>query len=332
MLAISVVALVLSGLSERAEAQPASERCTDDLLSELAAELLLSGGEPSGAELLAAARRAGEGAPTVHALAIRDGNTARSRTWLRRLEARLRAPIACGAAASDRRVLVIAAPRGGRLDRDPNLDRRFHVSLSQGFSEPIVYVEDGRGALEHLLPDEDGVVDVPADLREPIHVQLVARGTDGPRPIAEHTIGAIADASIPTTDADDPFDARIAELRTRAAIPALRPHRLLASLAREHAEAVCRERRAAHELEPGRDPRARARSGGIDARHLAEVVARAPSRDAAFAALIRSPSHRSALLDRRMTDAGAGAATDVQGRTCIVVLLASWPRLIAGSP
>ena len=37
-----------------------------------------------------------------------------------------------------------------------------------------------------------------------------------------------------------------------------------------------------------------------------------------------------ALLDRRFTDAGAGMATDARGRTCLVVMLAAWPRLVAG--
>lgn len=310
----------------------AAAQCDDEVLSEVAAELVLAGGEPTGDEMLAAARRAGEAAPTVHGLAIRDADTTRMRTWLRELAARLHAPIACGAAQTADRILAIAAPRGGRLDRDAAFGRRFRVALAEGYADPIVYVEDASGSIERLLPSADGMIDVPDDLREPVRVQLVAEGPDGPRPVAERTIGEREDRSIPSTDDDEPLDARIAELRERAAMPALRPHRLLATLARQHAETVCRVRRAAHELQPGRDPRARVRSGGIEARHVGEVVARADDRDAALAALSRSPSHRSALLDRRMTDAGAGVATDANGRTCLVVLLAAWPRLVAGPP
>lgn len=313
-------------------AATASAQCEDEVLSAVAAELVLAGGEPTGDELLAAARRAGESAPTVHGLAIRDADTTRMRTWLRALSARLHAPVACGAAQTADRILAIAAPRGGRLDPDETFGRRFRVALAEGYAEPIVYVEDASGSTERLLPSSDGLVDVPEDLREPVRVQLVAQGPDGPRPVAERTIGQREDRSIPSTDEDEPLDARIAELRERAAMPALRPHRLLATLARQHAETVCRVRRAAHELQPGRDPRARVRSGGIEARHVGEVVARAADRDAALDALSRSPSHRSALLDRRMTDAGAGVATDTNGRTCVVVLLAAWPRLVAGPP
>jgi uncharacterized protein YkwD len=120
----------------------------------------------------------------------------------------------------------------------------------------------------------------------------------------------------------------VASVRARAGAPELRPHRLLALAAAEHAEAVCRAGRAAHELERGRDPRARAAERGVEARELGEVIARGANEGAAFAALARSPSHRAALADRRFTDAGAGVATDGRGRACVVVMLASWPRLV----
>ena len=34
------------------------------------------------------------------------------------------------------------------------------------------------------------------------------------------------------------------------------------------------------------------------------------------------------VVDRRFTDGGYGTAEDGRGRTCVVVLLASWPRFV----
>lgn len=301
-----------------------AQHCRDDALAEAASSLMLGGGDPTGTELVSAARQAGSDAPTVHALAIHDGNDGRIAPWLRQLEERLRAPIVCGEARGQERILVLAAPQAGRIDASD--DGRLRFALAAGFSEPTVFFEDVRGTIERMEPDGH-VAEVPSHLEPPLRVQLVARGPDGPRPVAERTLGeanAAASAHVEST-----LEERIAALRARADASALRPHRLLANLAREHAERVCRVGHAAHELEPGRDPRARARERGLVARHLGEVVARSASMNAAFDALVRSASHRSALRDRRFTDAGAGIAEDSRGRVCVVVMLAAWPRLVA---
>ncbi|WP_083457773.1 CAP domain-containing protein [Sandaracinus amylolyticus] len=305
-----------------------AQRCEDDVLAEAAAAVLMHGGDPTGAELLAAARHAGSDAPTVHALAIHDGDEGRIGPWLERLGERLRAPVVCGEARRDERWLVIAAPRAGRLVDEGN--ERFRIELGPGFADPMVFVEDPHGNVERVEPFE-GRADVPSDLERPVRVQLVARGPDGPRPVAERRIGGDEDPARRTSADDEPLDARIEALRSQAHVSPLRPHRVLASVAQAHADAVCRVGRAAHELEPGRDPRARARERGIEARHVGEVIARGADVAGAFLALTRSPSHRSALVDRRFTDAGAGIATDDAGRACVVVVLAAWPRLVVGA-
>jgi hypothetical protein len=286
---------------------------------------LLAGGDPTGDALLAAGRRAGSDAPTFHALAMDAGDDARVTAWLARLGARLHAPITCGEARRQERVLIVAAPRGGTIETHPGL-RRVRITLAPGWSEPVLVVEDAHGHVERIVPSS-GVAELPSDLEPPLRLQLVARGPDGPRPIAERLVGAP-----PASEAVDgvPLDARIDAIRRRAGVPPLRPHRLLAAAAREHAEAVCRAGRAAHELEPGADPRERLRAHGLVARHVGEVVARGADPDAAFAALMRSPVHRSAMVDRRFTDVGTGATSDAQGRVCVVVLLAAWPRLSLG--
>jgi hypothetical protein len=48
----------------------------------------------------------------------------------------------------------------------------------------------------------------------------------------------------------------------------------------------------------------------------------------ALHAIEDSPSHRMTVTDPRFTDAGYGKAKDERGRTCAVVLLASWPRKV----
>ncbi len=301
-----------------------AQRCHDDVLAEAASVLMLEGGDPTGTELVAAARRAGSDAPTVHALAIHDGSDARIASWLTRLEERLRAPIVCGQARGQERILVLAAPQAGRIETGE--EGQLSFVLAAGFSEPTVFFEDARGTIERFELDGSRAP-IPSHLEPPLRVQLVARGPDGPRPVAERTLGEANVATNPGMESS--LEERIGALRSRAHASALRPHRLLASLAREHAERVCRVGHAAHELEPGRDPRARARERGLVARHIGEVVARGASVNAAFDALTRSASHRAALSDRRFTDAGAGIAEDSRGRVCVVVMLAAWPRLVA---
>jgi len=61
------------------------------------------------------------------------------------------------------------------------------------------------------------------------------------------------------------------------------------------------------------------------------VVARAEDAARAYDALLRSPSHRAALTDVRFTDAGLGESRDAQGSTCLVVVLAAWPRAVPPS-
>lgn len=322
--------------------------CTDDQLSEAAAELLLEGRDLTPDELLAAARRAGSDAPSVHALVIADGGEERIAPWLARLAARLQAPVTCGQARRDERIWVLAAPRAGTLRLDP-VAGRVRIELAPGWSDPVLVVEDAEGFVARVVPYE-GYAELPEELAPPFRLQLVARGPDGPRPVAERAWGTSAppveicgpdgprpvpEDAVGTAGTSEPIelepvDVSVDALRRRAGVGPLRRHRLLEAAARQHAEAVCRVGRAAHELEPGADPRARLRAHGVTARQVGEVVARGADRVAAFAALLRSPVHRSAIVDRRFTDVGIGSAFDARGRACLVVLLAAWPRLSVG--
>jgi len=79
-----------------------------------------------------------------------------------------------------------------------------------------------------------------------------------------------------------------------------------------------------HEVD-GANPEVRLRRRGIVARVVGEVAARARDEDAAFDALLASPSHRAAIVDRRFTDVGVGVAR-VGRNLCVVADFAAWPR------
>jgi hypothetical protein len=214
------------------------------------------------------------------------------------------------------------APEAGhlRLHRDGRLE----VSLADGWRAPRLHARAADGALwqRGVRPGEP--VAVPADLRRPVALQLVAEGPRGPRPVAERVLGGAAprDRVVPS---DEPVALRLSRLRRSAGASPLRANRLLRAVATRHARRVCDGGAVSH-LGPDGDPEARLARAGIRARHVGETIARAADPSAAWAALLRSPSHRSALVDRRFTDAGVGRARDDAGRSCLVVLLAAWPR------
>jgi len=157
--------------------------------------------------------------------------------------------------------------------------------------------------------------------------------TGGARPsvssaTSSATSGVSSLVSTPSAPSAAEVTARLAASRREAHLAALRPHRLLARAARAHAEAVCASGRVAHQLEEGASPEARLAALGVRARFVGEALGRATDVDAAWAALLASPSHREALLEPRFTDAGTAAVRDPRGRVCVAVSLAAWPRLV----
>jgi hypothetical protein len=175
---------------------------------------------------------------------------------------------------------------------------------------------------------------VPESLVAPYSVQLVAEARRGPRPVAELAVGTPEAAeeraarAIARRRGDEAPGLRIARLRTEASASPLRPNRLLDEAAQAYATQVCAGGRVVHRTMTGEGPRERLRARGIDARVVGETIARATSRAEALAALEGSASHLATLVDRRFTDGGYGVATDAQGRRCVVVVLAAWPRAI----
>lgn len=291
----------------------------EDALTEAAAILAL-GGTLDDAHLGEALREVGSDLPNVRAV---RGDDRTVRASLDALARNTDAPLVCGRAEGPLGVIVLVSARGGALTFEE--DGRLRVALAPHFREPRVVIATGDGATRERLVAPGDAFRLPAGLPRPIHVQLVATGPAGPRPVAERRLGD-GDPIFDAGSLDGALVARVARVREAVEVRELRDNRILTELAERHAERVCASGQARHEGE-GLDPEARARRAGIVARLVGEVVARARSEDAAFEALMTSPSHRRALTDPRFTDVGVGVRRR-GGTTCVVVELAAWPRFL----
>ena len=304
----SVLLLALLG------AAPArAQECDDAALTRAAVEAVVSGER----DLTRLARAAGSDLPHVRGLELDDADDAAVSRFLASLRERDGAPIACGEASSEGRRLVLAGARAGGLAIDGAIAR---VRLADGWTDPHLYVRDARGQTR-VAPVVGGVAELPSDLEPPLIAQVVATGPGGPRPVAERTVGPPPTRVVIPSDA--PLPERLTRVRERAGVSPLRPNRLLTRVAVRHAQEVCRTGRVAHIGADG-DPVERLAREGIRARHVGETVARSGDVDGAWAATLHSPSHRAALVDRRMTDVGVGVAED----RCVVVIVAAWPRAV----
>ncbi len=295
----------------------ADTRCDDAALSELAALHTLE--RASATELLERARAHGASYPSLHLVDLAPGDVGAAERWLATLERRGLGPLVCGEALSETsRVLVAAPAQGALLVAADGL----RVELAPGFSDPVVYAR--RGDEEpRAFGVSGGVAQLdPSSLAAPLELQLVASGPDGPRPIAELRLGD-------PLAARSPSDASVIDwLRERSGRGPLRPNRLLAGVALEHAARVCASGSVAHRIAGGEDARGRLERAHVEARHVGEVVARAADEASGWRALAQSPSHRAALGDPRFTDVGVGVARS-SGHTCVVAVLAAWPRRLA---
>lgn len=300
----------------------------DDALAEAASVLALEGRVDDDA-LRDALREVGTDLPSVRALEGDETSLART---LQRLAREGDAPLVCGRASSARGAVALVAWRGGALERAE--DSSLRVRLAAGFSEARVLMQDADGQTNDE-PVRDGErLTIPDDLTRPVRVQLLATGPAGPRPVAERTVvdaaegseGSMSDEARAATNvaSDEDLATRIAALRALAGVGELRDNRLLREAAEEHAARICREGAVRHEVD-GADPEVRLRRRGIVARVVGEVAARARDEDAAFDALLASPSHRAAIVDRRFTDVGVGVAR-VGRNLCVVADFAAWPR------
>ena len=201
------------------------------------------------------------------------------------------------------------------------------------FRDPYLVVRDARGSSRRIAVDVEGsTMSLPPDWARPLFVQLVATGPNGPRPIAERWVGKIPRGPVETAvvreDGATSPEAWLMQLRRAVGARTVRSNRLLTKEATSHARNVCDSGKLGHELDPHGDPEARLLKRGIEARVVGEAIARASTMREALHTIEDSPSHRLTVTDPRFTDAGYGQAKDEKGRTCAVVLLASWPRTV----
>ncbi len=316
-----LAALALASIPSAALAQ--NIPCTEDPRLTQAAAMLALESAPSEETLMRIVHEAGSEAPRAHAISVAEDDFPRISRWATALVDRGETPLACGEARVGDRRIFIAAPAVATLTVEGT-----HVAghLAAGWTHPLLYTEDAHGEITVVeLTAPSFEASIPDDV-EAVRVQVVARGPAGPRPVAERVLGQ-RDAQLGGTSVDP--RTRVSALRREASVGPLRPNHLLDGLAAQHAEDVCEAGEVVHELEAGQDPSARLRGEGLVARHVGEVVSRGTDRAHAVVALVESPSHRGALVDRRFTDVGIGTAEDREGRSCVVVLLAAWPRIVA---
>ncbi len=283
---------------------------------------------PPSPELIRAAREAGVDANPVYAKFGVVGEVESFKSWLHDLGEAADAPLICGRARVGERVVLVAAVRAGSLS--VNGKHALHAEVIADFRHPYLVVRDSRGMSRRISVEGEGfgaTVTLPPEWSRPLFVQLVATGPNGPRPVAERWVGKIPQDE-PTRRGSESPEAWLMQLRRAAGARSLRPNRLLTREATSHAQAVCESGKLGHELDPWGDPEARLLQRGIEARVVGEAVARAQTLRDALHAIEDSPSHRLTVTDSRFTDAGYGKAKDEKGRTCAVVLLASWPRKV----
>lgn len=307
MRALAIVLLLAAPAVGRA--QP----CDDAALSLAAADVLSGVARDIGR----AARARGSTLPVVRALRVTGAGAGRVARFLSRIRARGSAPVVCGEAHSEGSRLVLAGALSATLTLADGLAT---IELAAGWRDARLYVRDARGEMWQQA-FVAGRAEIPSNLAPPIDVQVVATGPDGPRPVAEQRVGE--GPTFAVVRSDEPIATRVDYLRESLHVGPLRRNRLLERVAARHAATICREGRVAHVI-GGADPVERLAREGIRARHVGETAARSRDLDHAYAATLRSPSHRSALADRRFTDIGVGAA---EGR-CLVILLAAWPRAV----
>jgi uncharacterized protein YkwD len=296
-------------------------------LEQVAQELANLQDIPPSSELIRTARVAGVDANPIYAKFGVTGEFASFKAWVEDLKETADAPLICGRAQSGERIVLVAAVRAGALTLEGG--NRLHVETISEFREPFLVVRDSRGTSRRIAVDAgDGAsVTLPPEWGRPLFVQLVATGPNGLRPIAERWVGKVPKQA-PTPHRSQSPEAWLLQLRRSAGSRSLRSNRLLSQEATRYANVVCEAGKVGHELDPTGDPEARLLRRGIEARVVGEAVARAATLSDALRVIEDSPSHRMTVTDPRFTDAGYGQAKDDKGRTCAVILLASWPRKI----
>ena len=199
----------------------------------------------------------------------------------------------------------------GELRQDAD---RYHISLSAGFEQPTVVGIDANGVPAVIAR---GPTLEKMAVRHALSWQVMARGPAGPRPVIRGRSDFVEAERF-----DDPRTF-VTVLREQVGASPLRSNRLLDKAAKITLDEGCLDK-----LRHGkRGPRERMRVVGISAGAVGETLGRGRSIRQAITAIAESPGHRYALAARRFSDVGI-AARKVEGRTCLAIVLAEYPKLI----
>ena len=180
----------------------------------------------------------------------------------------------------------------------------------------------------------------PADRPGAFLVQLLASVAGGPRPVLEATVyadvptphsyfgdaapGEPSEPLAPSADQAEALLAMVNQARASEHSPTLRRIASLDVVASQHAEAMRKLKRIAHDAGDG-DPRARVEAANLDVLAAGENVAHALDITRAHRALWASPSHRENLLQPRFDGIGIGIAVDPDGSIWVCEVFADFP-------
>ena len=209
-------------------------------------------------------------------------------------------------------------------------------ALLGAFSSPTVYVTVPAGTASERPLLTNG----PA-FRAPVacdhgdgHYQVEVFGSDtsGPRVLANFTIfcgveppgflagrGGFVPTPIAADEAERELFALINKARATAGLPALAPDPALAEVARAHSTDMLIHDYIAHISPTTGSPSDRVTKAGIAITRLSENVGTSSSPDELHLGLMRSPGHRSAILDPHSTRVGVGVAVPPTGQHYRVV-------------
>ncbi len=346
----------LRHLLERFEVTGRRSPQVDPALSEAArsaAALALSSSADEAADiysLTAAVSKAGGFEPLPRAMIVKgtvNGETLNTFTERQDFGAEPTSHLGLGVARAGEglAICVLMAQRRAELlpfarQVAPGTKQTLCATLAPGLSKAETFLTRPAGTVERV-PMIETAGRVCAPLTFPLAgrhtVEILARGAEGPVVVALFFVDAGQAAAtetvarnrreVPGTAAD--VLARINALRGSFSLLPLKPHPVLTQVANAYAARMAKDRFFAHIDPQGRDVRQRLDETDYAYQHAAENLGLAETPLQAHFGIEHSPGHRSALLDERTRDIGIGLATDEQGQTVLVEVMAS-PAEAAG--
>jgi uncharacterized protein YkwD len=215
--------------------------------------------------------------------------------------------------------------------RVPASDAKLIVLGPSGAPYAVPTSFDGRRVRARFRADKPGA----------FLIQLLANVTGGPRPVLEATVyadvhppssffvdSAPGEPSVPPAPDVDQSDALFGMINRARAFeqsPLLQRDASLDAVAEQHAQAMRRLQRIAHDAGDG-DPRSRVEAANLDVLAAGENVAHALDVTRAHRALWASPSHRENLLESRFDRVGIGTALDTDGSIWVCEVFADVPN------